>query len=48
MPGRKSSNAPENNDFAASFMHLKLRRKFKEDYMEVGEGGYHLFQRYVN
>lgn len=37
MQGSKISNAPENNNFAASFMHLKLRRESKENYMEVGE-----------
>ena len=37
MPGGKVSNASENISFSASFMHLKLRRKFREDYMEVGE-----------
>lgn len=30
--------APENNGFAASSIHLKLRRECKEDYMTVGEG----------
>lgn len=49
MPGSKISNAPPNNSFATSFLHLKLRRGHKEDYMETGkskagigsdEGGY--------
>ena len=31
------SNAPENNTFAVSFMHLELGRECKEDYMEVEE-----------
>ena len=31
MPGSKISNAPKNNSFAASLMHLKLRREGKED-----------------
>lgn len=35
--GSKTSNAPENASFAASFMHLELRRQCKEDYMRVGE-----------
>ena len=37
MPGNKISDASI-EQFAASFMHLKLRREFKEDYMKVGEG----------
>lgn len=37
MPGRKISNAPKTNNFAASFVPLKLKREFKEDYMEGGE-----------
>ena len=28
---------PQNPSFAVSFMHLKLRREYKEDYMKVGE-----------
>lgn len=36
MQKSKISDAPENN-FAVSFMHLKLRRGHKEDYMKVGE-----------
>ena len=35
MPGSKISSVPENNSFAASFMHLKLRRDNKEGYREV-------------
>lgn len=30
----KISNTLENNSF---FMHLRLRRKFRGDYMEVGD-----------
>lgn len=37
MPGRKISNALENNSFAVSFVPLNLRREYKEDYMEVGK-----------
>ena len=37
MKGSKISIAPESNSFADSFMHLNLRREYKEDYMEVGE-----------
>ena len=37
MQGSKISNAPENNSFALSFMHLKLRREFKEGYSKMGE-----------
>ena len=45
MPESKISKAPQNNSFAASFIHFKLRREhkeeykedYKEDYMEVGE-----------
>lgn len=36
-PGNEISNAPENDSFSDSFMHLESRRDFKEDYMEVGE-----------
>ena len=40
MLGSKISNAPENNSFAASFMHLKLRRGTNKDNDgEAGEGG---------
>lgn len=38
MPGSKTSNASVEGQFAASFMYLKLRREFKEDYMKVEEG----------
>ena len=31
------SNALEINSFAASVMHLKLKRECKEDYLEVRE-----------
>ena len=37
MPENKIPNALENNSFAVSFMHLKLRGEHKEDYMEVGK-----------
>ena len=37
MPGSKVSNVPENNSFATSFMHLKLRREHREDCMGVEE-----------
>ena len=37
MPGSRISDALENNICAVSFLHLKLRRGGKEDYMEVGE-----------
>lgn len=37
MLGSKISNAQDNNSFATAFMHLRLRREFKEDYMRVGE-----------
>lgn len=37
MLGSKISNALENNSFAFSFMHLELRKEFKEDYTKVGE-----------
>lgn len=33
----KIANAPENNNFAVYFMHLKLRREFKEDYIKLEE-----------
>ena len=33
MLGRKISHAPENNSFAVTFMHLKLREECKEDDM---------------
>lgn len=33
----KNSNAPGNNNFAASFMHSKLRRSHKEEYMDMGK-----------
>ena len=36
--GAGFSNAPENNSFIASFIHLgRLGREGKEDYMKVGE-----------
>lgn len=38
MPGNKISNAPDNDSFAAFFMHFKSSRGFKEDYMKVEEG----------
>lgn len=31
------SNAPKNNSFAIPYMHLRLRREFKEDYREMEE-----------
>lgn len=31
------SNALERDNFAVSFMHLKIRRELKEDYMKRGE-----------
>lgn len=37
MLGSKISDTLENNSFVASCMHLKVRRKRKEDYGEVGE-----------
>ena len=37
MQGNTIANAQENNSLAASFIHLKLRRWHKEDYVEVGE-----------
>lgn len=37
LPGSTISNAPENNSFTVSLMHLELRRERKEDEMEVGE-----------
>ena len=37
MKGSKIVNSPENNSFAVSFIHLRLRREPKEDYTEVGE-----------
>lgn len=37
MLGSKVSNAPKNNRFPASFMHLKLKRKPKKDYRKVGK-----------
>ena len=36
MLGSKIWNAPENYSFVASFMHLKLRKEPKENYMEAG------------
>lgn len=30
-------NAPENKSVATSFMHLKLRSEFKEDYVKAEE-----------
>lgn len=35
--GSKIPNALKNNNVAASFMHLKLRRGCNEGYMKVGE-----------
>ena len=37
MPQGKTSDAPEKDSFAVSFVHLKLRQEPKEDYMKVGE-----------
>lgn len=37
MLGSKISNAPENNSFATSFMHLKFRKGRKDYYKEVGD-----------
>lgn len=37
MLGSKFSNTQENNRFAASFMHVKLRKEGAEDYMKVGD-----------
>lgn len=37
VPGSKISTAPKTNNFAASFMRLKLRREHKDDYLEVGD-----------
>lgn len=48
MPGIKISKAPENNSYAASSVHLKLRRELKEDYMEAGEARQGLIYRIVN
>lgn len=31
------SNAPGNANLAVSFMHIKLRRESKEDYMKMDE-----------
>ena len=31
------SNAPGNDSLAVSFMHIKLRRESKEDYMKMDE-----------
>ena len=38
MLGCSISNAPKSNSFEVSFIHLKLREKHKEDYVEVGGG----------
>lgn len=38
MQGSKTSNAPEHDSFAVPFIHLELKREFKEDHMNVGEG----------
>ena len=35
MLGSKISNALKNNRFAISFMHVRLRREHKEDYLRV-------------
>lgn len=35
--GNQISNALENNSFTVFFMHSKLRRECKKDYMEVGD-----------
>ena len=35
MLGSKISNTPENNSFASSFIHLKLRGGGREEYMEM-------------
>ena len=37
MLGGKISNALENNSFAASFMHWKLRRDCNKDYRRWGK-----------
>lgn len=37
MLGNRVSNAPKNNGFITSFMHLKLSREHKKHYMKVGE-----------
>lgn len=35
MPGSQISNAPENNGFAASFTHLKLKREQESFFVVV-------------
>lgn len=47
MPGNKIPNAPESDNFAGSFMHLKLRRGYKEDYMKVEEARQGLVNRII-
>lgn len=37
MPGRTISNAPKSGSFAVSFVHFKLRRKCKENYVNMKE-----------
>lgn len=36
MSGSKLLSTVENNSCTVSFMHLRLRRKCKEDYVKVG------------
>ena len=35
IAGSKISNALENKSFVVPFMHLKLRREYREDHMKV-------------
>lgn len=37
MSGSYILNAPKNNSFTSSFLHLNLRREPKEGYMKVGK-----------
>lgn len=37
MLEKKGSNAPENDNFTGSFIHLELRRVYMEDYMKVAD-----------
>ena len=48
LPGSKMSNAPENDSFAVSFIHVELRRDCKRDYVKVGESNVGSVYRIVN
>ena len=47
MLGSKTANAPENNSFVISFMHLKYRSGLKKDGTEAGETRWELDYRTV-